>query len=245
MIQFDEQLQIFVPSLVSGDGYYAGFVTKAFGDSMHVNNVVAALKRFEMPYKTLVIPEQIHSVNIETYDKENGDEIEKIPDTDAVVTKQRGVVLIVRTADCIPMIVCDKKRGIIGISHQGWRGSLKQLPKKLIGQMQELGSEPADIVVGVGPSIGACCYDVDDDRYYTFLSELNGYSEKIFHIRGGKRYLDLTKLTYLYLVESGVKKEHIDFFPFCTQCDKERFFSFRRKAGKDYEEMFSFILMRS
>ncbi len=245
MIQLDERLQMFTPSLINDGGYYAGFGTRALGDAMHINNVAAALRNFGIAYKTLVIPEQIHSVNIEVYDTENAGEIEKIPNTDGIVTRRHGVVLIVRTADCIPMVVCDKRQGVIGISHQGWRGSLKKMPFRMVEEMKRLGSDPVDITVAIGPSIGSCCYDIDEDRYYTFMSELNGYSEKIFRVRGGKRYLDLTKLTFLFLLESGVKKEHIDFFPFCTQCDRNRFFSFRRKTGKEYEEMFSFIVMRS
>ncbi len=245
MIQFDPRLHIFASTLINDSVFYSGFGTKRLGDSMHINNVFSALKSFELSYKTLVVPEQIHSVNIEVYDKEDEQEIEKYQNTDGCITMQPSTVLIVRTADCIPIVLCDKKKKIIAISHQGWRGSLRKMPAKMIDKMKNLGSHTDNIVAAIGPSIGACCYVVDDDRYYTFLSELNGYSENIFYVRSGKRYLDLVKLNYIILLESGVRKEHIDFFPFCTQCDSERFFSFRRKNGKDYKEMFSFIIMRS
>lgn len=194
--------------------------------------------------KTIVIPEQIHSVNIAVFDpsKEQTHPIEILEDTDAILTSSAHVALIVRTADCVPVIFIDKEKNILGISHQGWRGTLKKLVSLVIKKMKDLGSKPEDIRVSIGPSINECCYRIDEDRRYEFLSEFNGYSNKVLLARRGQTYLNLPLLNYLLLVEEGVRKEAIDYFPFCTSCDEERFFSYRRDHKKNYGNMLHFII---
>jgi YfiH family protein len=145
------------------------------------------------------------------------------------------------TADCCPIIFAEKKEGIIGISHHGWRGSVKKFAVKIIDRMIDEGARKENINIAIGPAIGECCYDVDNDRYYEFREEFDGFTNKIFHHRGGRWHLNLAMLNYLLLLEVGIKKENIDFFPFCTKCDKDRFFSFRRDRKTIHSEMFSFI----
>lgn len=245
MIVYDPNQKIFSSTFINDDHYISGFGTKFLGDARHAENIFQALKGLSVSYKTVVIPEQIHSVNIAVFESKEPNEVENITDTDGVITKENNIVLTVRTGDCVPIIYCDKKTGVIGISHQGWRGSLKKMVQKMVYKMEDIGCEKNDISVAIGPSIGVCCYDVDDDRYYSFMSELDGYSKKIFFSYNGKRHLNTPLLDYLLLLESGIPKEHIDFFPFCTKCDTERFFSFRRDEKKNYGEMVSFILKRS
>lgn len=245
MIVYDPNQKIFVSTLVNSDRYISGFGTKFLGDARHAERIFQAFKILNISYKTIVIPEQIHSVNITILgDKESG-EVEKLTDTDGVITKENDVMLTVVTGDCVPIVYCDKKAGVIGISHQGWRGSLKKMVQKMVKKMLDVGCRKEDIFVAIGPSIGVCCYDVNDERYYTFLSELDGYSEKIFFSYHGKRHLNMPFLNYLLLLESGIPKKNIDYFPFCTKCDFERFFSFRRDEKKDYGEMLSFIVKRT
>ena len=115
------------------------------------------------------------------------------------------------------------------------------MPQKMVARMEEVGSRPENITVAIGPTIGDCCYDVTDDRYYQFLEEHESYASQVFSHRGGKWYMNLALLNYLLLREVGVKKENVDHFPFCTKCDT-RFFSFRRDKKEDYGEMFSFVV---
>lgn len=245
MIVYDPNQKIFTSTLINDDQYVSVFGTKFLGDARHAERIFQALKELNISYKTVVIPEQIHSVNVAAFESKETNEVEKIADTDGVISKENGVVLTVRTGDCVPIIFADKKQKIIGISHQGWRGSLKKMVQKMIKKMGDAGCKTEDIYVAIGPSIGVCCYDVDDDRYFTFMSELDGYSEKIFFSYSGKRHLNMPLLNYLLLLEAGVQKEHIDYFPFCTKCDTERFFSFRRDEKKNYGEMVSFIVKRA
>lgn len=244
MIIFNDDLKIFFSTQINDEQYFAGFSTKALGDGRDARKILRFLDYSKIHYKKLVVLDQIHSVNIHFFDRQKIDSIEKIVDTDGVITNQSNVVLSVRTADCAPLIFTDKKRGLIGISHQGWRGSLKKMAAKMIDILVQKGGNKEDIIVAIGPEIGPCCYDIDEDRYVEFLEVFDGYSDKIFHFEKGRRHLNLALLNYLQLLDAGVKKEHIDFFPFCTSCDAKRFFSFRRDQKNHSGQMFNFITMR-
>jgi len=243
MILYESNLNIFSSSLINKLKVFSGFGTKQLGDARRqIENIYRFFDSNDIQYKKIVIPEQIHSVNVEIFKNDTSDKMEKISDTDAVVTSLSGVILTVVTADCAPLIYSDNKNGVIAISHNGWRGTVKRMAQKVIDKMIEIGAKKESIRVAIGPSIGACCYDITDDRYYEFKSEFDGISEKIFHTWHGKKHLDISMLNYLLLIESGIDKDNIDHFPFCTKCDKNRFFSYRRDKKSEYGEMFSFIV---
>lgn len=242
MIVFDQNLKIFYSSLVSDEKYFSGFSTRALGDGRHLETLIRFFKGNNIAYRKLVVLEQIHSINVGEYVSSGHEDFVKIEETDGVVTREKETALTVRTGDCCPMIFVDKIAGVSGVSHQGWRGSLKKMAKKMVERMVSLGADPKNIKVAIGPTIGDCCYDVQDDRYYEFLSEFEAYADRIFHLRGGKKYLNLARLNHLLLIEAGVPDSNIDHFPFCTKCDSNRFFSFRRDRKEDYGEMFSFII---
>jgi len=244
MINFDQQLKIFYSDKINDGGYFSGFGTKFQQDARKIENIINFFSLNKLPLKKLVILNQIHSINICWYQKTNEQKIERIEDTDGIITTESNTILTVRTADCLPLIFVEKESGVIGIAHLGWRGSLKRFAQKMIDKMEECGADKKKIIVAIGPGIGSCCYHIPEDRYYQFLEIFDGYSQKIFRFFGGKRYVDLTRLNYLLLREAGLKKEQIDFFPFCTFCDKNRFFSFRRDKKEEFGEMFHFILKK-
>jgi len=241
MIIFDNNSNTFYSTLINDQTYLSGFGNKKAGSSNRITEVIGYFDSIHLEYKKIVDLEQIHSANATEFISINNDKIIKINDTDGVVTNEADTVLYVKTADCVPMLFSEKKLGIVGASHQGWRGSLKRLPQKMISKMASMGADINSICVAIGPAINSCCYDIDDDRYYAFLEEFDGYSEKIFSFRKGKRHMSLSHLNYLLLLESGIKKSNIDYFPFCTYCDKDNFYSYRRDNKKSYGEMLSFI----
>lgn len=249
MIGYNSDFSIFYSSFINDGSFFSGFSTKMLGDGRDIHAIIKFLNFNKIIYKKIIIFGQIHSVNIHFYDSKNNNEIQKIDDVDGVITNQKNIVLIVRNADCLPIIFVDKHLGLIGISHQGWRGTLKKMAVKMVDMFVAHGSKKENVRIALGPAIGVCCYDITDDRYYDFMEEFHRYEEKIFHFDHGRRHLNLSLLNYLQLRDEGIAKSQIDFFPFCTACDKKRFFSFRRsKATKDkgevFGDMFSFIIFK-
>ncbi len=242
MIIYDSNLKIFISTLINDKRFFGGFGTRALGDGRKVENIFNFAQASIPNFKTIVIPEQIHSTNVAVFNSNSIDNLEKISETDGVITKEINSILTVITADCSPIMFVEKQQGIIGVSHQGWRGSVNRLGQKMIKKIVELGGKKKNIYVAIGPSIGECCYDIEDDRYYQFVEEFDGYSKKIFHRHQGKLHLNLSLLNYLQIKEIGIPEKNIDYFPFCTRCDKKRFFSFRRDKKEDYGEMMSFVV---
>jgi len=119
-------------------------------------------------FKTIVIPEQIHSTNVSVFNSNSLDNLQRISETDGIISNDVNSVLTVITADCSPLIFVEKKLGFIGISHQGWRGSVKRLGQKMVKKMIEMGGKKEDVFVAIGPSIGLCCYSIPWQRAKTF-----------------------------------------------------------------------------
>jgi hypothetical protein len=242
MILYDSSLKIFYSTLINDDKFFGGFGTRFLGDGRKTENIFNFAQTNIPNFKTIVIPEQIHSTNVTVFNSNLMENIERVSETDGVITEDTNSILTVITADCSPLMFVEKKLGIIGISHQGWRGSVKRLGQKMVKKIIELGGKKENIFVAIGPSIGQCCYNIEDERYYQFIEEFEDYADKIFHRHGGQLRLNLALLNYLQIKELGVPEKNIDHFPFCTRCDKKRFFSFRRDKKQDYGEMFSFIV---
>jgi len=163
------------------------------------------------------------------------------PEGDALLTDQEGILLIIKTADCLPLILVDKNKVSIAAVHCGWRGTRKRLVQKVVRAMQEFfGSVPQDLLVGMGPCISRGCYEVGEDVYVDFIQA--GWHDKGFHkhpYRQGKYFLDLKEVNRLQLLESGVSKEHIFSLDFCTHCE-DAFLSFRRDR-KTRGRMMNFV----
>lgn len=242
MIVYDSDLKVFYSTKINDSHFSCGFSTKLIGDARSTSTILDFLSKNYSSAKTVVILDQIHSTNIAIFTQQNSRNIEKIEESDGIITHLKNIFLTVQTADCVPIIFVDKTSGIVGISHQGWRGSLKRLPQKMVEKMVKFGAKKEAIVAVLGPSIGQCCYYIDEDRYHDFLDEFEQYSDKIFQYRGGKYFLNLAHLDFLLLSDMGLNKSNIDFFPFCTCCDKQRFFSNRRDRIKEYGEMVSFVI---
>ncbi len=244
MIIFDKDKQCFTSTLINDEVFFSVFSTKEQKDGRNFHNIFEYLQHKNISYDALVVPKQIHLTAIATVAKPLKGKLAAFDETDGVVAKENGLVLSVISADCVPILYADKIAGVIGASHQGWRGSMNRLPQKMVEKMIRLGAQKARIIVAMGPAIGGCCYDIDEDRYFQFRDAFDDYTGKIFHHHDGKWFLNLSQLNYLLLTEAGIKSENIDFFPFCTRCDKKRFFSFRRDSREDYGEMFSLILKK-
>jgi len=151
--------------------------------------------------------------------------------TDAVTTKIRRMCLMILLADCAPILFYDPQQKAIAIAHAGWSGTVNKIVENTINTMvREYNSVPENIIVGIGPSIGPCCYDVKSDVVEKVQRKLDN-SEEIIVYRNKKYYLDLWKANEFQLLNSGVREENIEVARVCTQCNRKVFFSARANRG--------------
>ncbi len=240
---YDKTKKLFLSSLINHNGIYGGFGTKTFCNGLQINNIINLKKTFSVNCQNIVVLKQIHSTNIKLIkpiDLQN--QFTVIEDTDGVITKENNVALVVRTADCVPMIIVDAGKGIVGISHQGWRGSLKKMAQLMVSAVEQIGGSRRQLTVALGPAINLCCYSVTEDRYLQFREVFDGYSKKVFKYFNHRFYINLIYLNYLQLIDIGINPKHIDYLPICTCCDSGRFFSFRREHPHCRGEMISFVI---
>ena len=152
---------------------------------------------------------------------------------DALVTNVKGVLLSVRTADCVPILLYDGRNGAVGAVHAGWRGTFEQIATKTIKRMTErYGTNAADIQAAIGPAIGACCYEVGMDFYEQFHKQYGEDINDFFTVTLRNAYCDLKAMNIAFLMEAGVPESNIDVSELCTMCNPELFFSHRRSDTK-------------
>ena len=150
-----------------------------------------------------------------------------IEDCDALITNLKGIALTVLTADCVPILLYDREKEVIAVVHAGWRGTKEKIVVKTVVKMfEEFGCLAENIVVGIAPSIGACCYEVGYDVAKYFLNEKSACVAK-----NSKYMLDLPAINKNQLLGSGVKEENIEMSNVCTACEVTSFFSYRKEAG--------------
>src|SRR3989338_8578176 len=183
----------------------------------------------------VVRPKQVHGTEVAIITEKS----EKEYSADGLITTNKDLMLTVVTADCVPIIFVDEKTGIIGISHQGWKGTLNKLPAKMIDKMLSIGVTLQNLYCLFGPAINDCCYEIYGERLSRFQKEFS--SDSIFRKQKEKFFLNLYKANYLTLIKKGIPPQNIELFPFCTSCDTKRFYSYHRDK-KIVGEMISFVM---
>jgi hypothetical protein len=153
------------------------------------------------------------------------------PKADILFTDNPEVSLFMRFADCVPLLFHDPKKNVIGIAHAGWMGTLQGVAGTAIKGMQEhYGSDPADVVAGIGPSIGVDHYEVGEEVAAKFEAQHSAHAEHILQRRDGSVYLDLWTANARQLKDAGV--EQIQVSGICTACNTNDWFSHRAEKGK-------------
>jgi YfiH family protein len=154
--------------------------------------------------------------------------------TDAMVTDVPGICLVILVADCVPMLFLDPARNVIAAAHAGWRGTLQSIALHTVRAMEKhFGCSPQDILVGMGPSIGPCCYEVGPEVIAQVKAVLSSPQEYIHHkSKDGKGYLDLRKANRDQLVRAGLRRENIETANQCTCHNAHIFFSYRHQHGE-------------
>lgn len=170
------------------------------------------------PTKKLITLKQIHSNICIEVTKSNVSGIE----ADAMVTKEKNIIIGVVTADCAPVLFFDSKKNIIGVAHAGWRGAVSGIIEATIKKMCEIGSNPSDIFAAIGPCIGRNSYEIDDD----FKRNFSGSGE-CFCLVNHRIHFDLPKFCRKKLLESSIKEENIETIDIDTYENCSDYFSYR------------------
>jgi YfiH family protein len=148
---------------------------------------------------------------------------------DALATDLPGVLLGVKTADCVPVLIGDSRTGACAAIHAGWRGTLAGIVRHALACLhQEFGTKPEDVRAAIGPAALGCCYEVGAEVIEAFRAEFTN-ADALFKPTGeGRALVDLHRANLEQLTESGVAPERIHALPLCTICRPEDFFSYRR-----------------
>ena len=187
----------------------------------------------------MVMSKQTHTTNVRVVTEEDrGKGIVRdrdYTDVDGLITNVRGICLVTSYADCVPLYFVDPVRKAIGLSHSGWRGTVGKIGKKTVELMTEsFGSDPADILACVGPSICSDCYEVSQDVIDKVKEVFDeALWESLFYEKGnGKYQLDLWKTNEEVFQEAGILPEHIAVTNVCTRCNSRILYSHRVQGDK-------------
>ena len=240
-----------VPRFLEAGGLAHGFTTRAGGVSegafatLNVGlrradkkeNIMENLRRATEAvggtFSHLVISHQVHGTVIRHVTERDAGEGARgelnTPECDALMTDTPGIPLLTGYADCVPVALYDPKRKVIAAVHAGWRGTADRIAYHSVKEMcAYYGSDPADILAGIGASIGKCCFEIDRDVADEFPAE---YVEKSTQ-KEGKFYADLWRYNADQLKEAGVLDQNITLAGVCTVCRNDIYFSSRAQQKK-------------
>ena len=200
----------------------------------------------------LITVRQVHSDVIHCVDTASDRQLTG----DGLVTSTPGILIAIQTADCLPLILVDSKRRAVGVFHAGWRGTLKRIAEKGVGEMRRyFGTEPRHMKAAIGPGIHGCCYEVGEEVRQKFESQF-AYAAGLFRdvkesdvVRDKypllfltarapghselptRMFLDLVEANRRQLVDAGVPAKNIDASELCTACRPDLLFSYRAEKG--------------
>jgi YfiH family protein len=183
----------------------------------------------------LQFPRQVHGDNIGIITKEQGITSKTLDrGIDGLITNLKGVPLVTFFADCVPVLLLDINKKVIATIHSGWRGTVKKITLKGINLMcEKFGSNPSDIIAVIGPSIGQCCYEVDEKVYSEFKKSFpKAYMQYFTLASKGHYMLDLWKAVTDTLKSGGILEDNITASHLCTQCNELYFYSHRRQGAE-------------
>jgi YfiH family protein len=232
-----------------------GFTTDDDRSTVEANRRLLAEAVTGDPEMPLIVARQFHS-NLIVLVSEQDIARERPRKADGILTNQPGLLLAVQVADCIPVLVADKKKRVVGAFHAGWRGTVKRIVETGVGRMRmEFGCKPKDLIAAIGPGIGQCCYSVGPEVVSDFESQF-AYASELFRdvydadpVRqkypmlfltqrapghseiGPQTHLDLVEANRRQLLDAGLNAKSIEIIGGCTSCDRELFYSHRGSQG--------------
>jgi hypothetical protein len=241
---------VLVPEIFSGYSYMcSGMSTKTGGKitagfAMNLSYTVGDdpaivelnrdtfFSQFGIFKSNLAIPVQSHSANVRrvaipgTYDN-----------CDGLITDAKGVALVVTVADCVPILLFDPRKNVVGALHAGWRGTAQSIVRQAIQIMhEEYKTDSKNVLAFIGPSAGSCCYEVSREVAVKFENKIVSYDHT-------KVFIDLKKENEAQLQQQGLAVGNIEISNHCTICEKQLFHSYRRDGTKS-GRMMAFIYLK-
>jgi len=227
---FDQFKELICAFSTRRGGYSKGFFSSLNMGNIKNDDPLIVRKNRNLFYSKLgihkdvvVLPDQIHSANVKIISKSG-----VVPETDALISTERGLFLGIQTADCFPVFIYAPEKKAVGIVHSGWKGAVQNILTKTIEIMIEnLGVLSSDIYIAIGPGLQKECFEVRSDVYNHFPGE---YLE--IHKDTSKRYLNLAGYLNQKLISINVPAKQIYLHNDCTKCNHEQYYSYRRDGDK-------------
>lgn len=184
-----------------------------------------------IPLGNFTTVRQVHGCNVVTVTKSCGafQHDTAIAETDAIITDVPNICLMVLQADCVPMLFFDAEKKVIAATHAGWKGTLSAIAQNTVRALKErFNCLPKDIYVGIGPSIGPCCYEVGAEIIIKVTSNRDVYKGYLgAMISDNKGFFNLWEANKRQLIQMGIPEKNIEVAQICTRCNHDRFFSYR------------------
>lgn len=180
---------------------------------------------------TIVTARQTHSTErcaIDSIAQAQGPQ----PECDAFITKMRGVLLAIQTADCLPVLIADTATGTVAAIHAGWRGTVGRITERTIADLMLVhGVNPRDCIAALGPAACAECYEVGEDVIERYKKEFRYWKNLLVNIKeDGKAHLDIRAANWQQLAFCGFTQDRIHVADYCTMHQNDLFFSYRREG---------------
>ncbi|MFZ3063986.1 MAG: peptidoglycan editing factor PgeF [Nitrospirota bacterium] len=220
-----------IPELDKIDFIRHSFIIKQKDSGVETNGALKeiAAKILNLEKGQVATINQTHSDAVFVHNADN-----RVTDegADAHITDRQGVALGIVTADCVPVLLIDRKKRIVAAVHAGWRGTAKKILQKTVKKMSDsFGSKPEDMIAGIGPSIGKCCYEVDEKVIEPMKKEFDYLNRFSIQKKEKKWHLDLQMINREQLIETGLMQDNINIVSLCTSCHSDLFYSYRRDGA--------------
>lgn len=210
-----------------------------------MNGEQGTVKAGDADFPVVVAIRQVHGTDVLSLDRPVKVGQKFFGGHDAVLTNQADTLLTVQTADCVPVLLMDPARGVMGAVHAGWRGAVHGIVATSVRNMVErFDAGLASIHVAIGPSAGPCCYEIDTPVMNQMAPDVADDSAILRRTGPGTGRLDLKKLIRWQAASLGIAEDHIHTVDLCTICRPDLFFSYRRE-GKVHGSMISGIMLRN
>jgi YfiH family protein len=205
-------------------GHSVGDTPEAVEDNHHL-----VYQTLGISPSQVVTAHQVHGSHVAPVDLPNCGTV--LPETDSLITAQSGITLMLRFADCLPILLYDPSTPAVGLGHAGWRGTAAQIAPHMVKAMSEsFGTDPAALVVALGPAVGPCCYEVGPEVAEAIAPTLTDPRQAVLGQTDGRLSLDLWEANRQQLEDCGVWQ--IEIGRICTACHAQEFFSHRAEGGE-------------